>query len=234
MVEISPEEFMRALAYARAVKKARAKEDFYDQLIGRLGEIVFRHEARRALPHKNVGDLNWIAMPKHVGDTGIDLRVNGWKIDVKTPAASMQLKWPDCKKADLFPKVRFEKACLQELAARYKNPALSKPIGLLDDPILKVEGEVVGWIGIGSAEQLIGDSSAVASRVDDELASSNSLWILLKGKAGPDITLADQEWRKGCEIVPVKAARSRRVAPKPVPVLLPPRRVPRRASAAAV
>ncbi len=226
MVEISPEEFMRALAFARMVKNARPRENFYNHLISRLGDMIFLHEARRALPKKDIGDLHWIVMPRHVSEVGFDLRIHGWKIDVKTPAAAMTLEWPTSKKADVFPKVVLEKACRDELAARYKNPKRSKPIGLLDDPIIKIRGEVAGWIGIGSAEQL-GEDDVLVSRVEDDLAPPESLWALLKSEAGPKLKIADDIWRNARDRTVVAAAKPRRPSPRSSAALMPPRRAAR-------
>ena len=223
MVELSLDEFMRAFAFARAVKNERPREDFYVQLIGRLGEMIFRHEARRALPQSEISDLNWFAMPKHVAGTGVDLRIQGWKVDVMTPSTVMVLDWPSCKRADLFPRIRLDKTCLEELAARYRKPTRSKPIGLLDDPIVRVAGAFVGWIGIGSAERLAEDEDVV-SRLDDALASPDSLWTLLGATAGPAIRQADDAWQRGCVANPPKRSRSRQIVTPHELVLLPPRR----------
>lgn len=231
MVELSLDEFMRAFAFARALKKERPKADFHSHLVERLGEMIFWHEARRALSQKDIGPLNWFAMPQHVADRGIDLRIDGWKIDVKTPSGAMLLHWPACKRADLFPMVQIDKSCLRELAARYKAPTRSRPIGLIDDPVMIVTGTVAGWIGIGSAEEATGDHE-LTSRVDDQLASAHSLWTLLQVSPGPDVKQADAAWRQSRELVTAKVARPRRVAPSSSPALLPPRRSPRRASAA--
>jgi hypothetical protein len=131
----------------------------------------------------------------------------------------------------LFPKVAIEERAIKELAARYRRPKQSTPVGLLDDPIVEVSGSVVGWIGIGTAERLAEDG-ALVSTVDDKLATTESLWSLLAATRGPSIKQADAAWQLGRGETPFTPSRGRRVAAKTAPLLLPPRRTPRAASAA--
>ncbi len=225
LVEIGPVDFLRALAYARAVKALRPRESLFDLLLGRLGEMIFVESAVRAMPRALVGDLAWVGLPAPLMPPGVDLRINGWKINVRTSSKQFALVWPECRAADLFPNVALDAGALAELHARYKTPSLSRPVGLLADPVPAISGRVAGWIGIGSAEQLVEEGEALATR----LASPDTLWALLLAKRGPDIRLAHEAWEKAAP--PVQNAQTRKRPQTKPAMLLPPRRRSARAAA---